>query len=105
MPEVTRSWFRRGTEVVTRRDALAMLGATGVALVAAACSGGGSDGSAASTPRSSPGSGTSTSGSSATSDSTRGSSSATTTVDCVLSPEMTEGPYYLDDQVIRRDVT
>jgi protocatechuate 3,4-dioxygenase beta subunit len=24
---------------------------------------------------------------------------------CVLAPEMTEGPYYLDDQLIRRDIT
>ena len=82
-----------------------MFGATGVALVAAACSGGGST----TPPR------------------RRRSrraprhvglverdrhdrhdqrlASGTTTVDCVLTPEMTEGPYYLDDQVIRRDVT
>ena len=26
-------------------------------------------------------------------------------VSCVLAPEQTEGPYYLDDQKIRRDIT
>lgn len=30
---------------------------------------------------------------------------ATTTPDCVLTPELTEGPYYLDLDLLRRDIT
>jgi protocatechuate 3,4-dioxygenase beta subunit len=30
---------------------------------------------------------------------------AETTVDCVLSPELTEGPYYIDLDLVRRDIT
>jgi protocatechuate 3,4-dioxygenase beta subunit len=30
---------------------------------------------------------------------------ATTTADCILSPELTEGPYYLDLDKVRRDIT
>jgi len=30
---------------------------------------------------------------------------ATSSSQCVLSPEMTEGPYYLDENLIRRDIT
>jgi len=79
-----------------------MFGATGVAIIAAGCSGGGADGAAATGSTSGSNSG-STSGSTGTSDTSVASGSST--VDCVLTPEMTEGPYYLDDQVIRRDVT
>ena len=104
-------WLRNGTDVLSRRDALGVFGAAGIALVAAACSGGGSSGDAAASKSSGSGtSGSGTSGSTGTTDTTTGTSggstsSGTTTVDCVLTPEMTEGPYYLDDQVIRRDVT
>lgn len=30
---------------------------------------------------------------------------STTTADCVLTPEQTEGPYYLDEGLVRRDIT
>jgi protocatechuate 3,4-dioxygenase beta subunit len=105
MPQLTTRWLRSGTEVLSRRDALAVFGAAGVALVAAACSDGGSNEGAASASKSS---NDGSSSSSATTDTTAGSGSSSTgatTVDCVLTPEMTEGPYYLDDQVIRRDIT
>ena len=65
---------------VSRRKVLGWIGAAGAAIVATACG-------------------------------TRSTSSATTTgsassgVACVLSPEMTEGPYYIDGEAVRRDVT
>jgi protocatechuate 3,4-dioxygenase beta subunit len=34
-----------------------------------------------------------------------GATAARRTSSCVLSPEMTEGPYYLDENLIRRDIT
>ena len=33
------------------------------------------------------------------------SSSAATSARCVLTPELTEGPYYIDDNLLRRDIT
>jgi protocatechuate 3,4-dioxygenase beta subunit len=96
-------WLRGPTEVVNRRQALTLLGAAGVAVVAAACSDGGSNDTAGNGSTSA-GSGASGSSGSSTSPPTT-SGAATATVDCVLTPEMTEGPYYLDDQVVRRDIT
>jgi protocatechuate 3,4-dioxygenase beta subunit len=78
-----------------------MFGVAGVAVVAAACSDGGSNDDAASSAKAKSASASTTT----TSPATASTGAATTTVDCVLTPEMTEGPYYLDDQVIRRDVT
>ncbi|MET0629202.1 MAG: intradiol ring-cleavage dioxygenase [Acidimicrobiia bacterium] len=90
--------------MLSRREALSMFGVAGVALVAAACSDGGSNDNAegtatANSAKTKAASTTTTSPANAT------TTGAATTVDCVLTPEMTEGPYYLDDQVIRRDVT
>jgi protocatechuate 3,4-dioxygenase beta subunit len=78
------------TPDVSRRKLLAWLGAAGAAIVATACG---------------------TRSTSAASSTTTGSSSATATgsttsgVACVLSPEMTEGPYHIDGEAVRRDVT
>lgn len=85
------------TTVVDRRRALALIGAAGAAVVAAACSGGGSDQPSGAASRSG------TTG--PNSPTTTAAGDAATTVDCVLTPEMTEGPYYLDDMAIRRDIT
>jgi protocatechuate 3,4-dioxygenase beta subunit len=38
-------------------------------------------------------------------DSTAESTDATATGVCVLTPEITEGPYYLDDMILREDIT
>lgn len=72
---------------IDRRPALRLLGVVGLATVAVACSDGGSsdDGAAATT------SGTS-------------SGTATDTA-CVLTPEMTEGPYFVDGDAVRSDIT
>ena len=97
--------MRNRTEVVSRREALSMFGVAGVAIVAAACSDGGSNDNAASSAKAKSATDSTSGSTTTTSPATASTSAATTTVDCVLTPEMTEGPYYLDDQVIRRDVT
>jgi protocatechuate 3,4-dioxygenase beta subunit len=89
------------TNAVTRRRAIALMGAAGLAAVAAACS----TGTKGTTTT---GSGATTGGSSSTTGgaTTSGSGSTTgSTVSCVLTPEMTEGPYYLDGEAIRSDIT
>jgi protocatechuate 3,4-dioxygenase beta subunit len=79
---------------LTRRRVLGMLGATGLGVLAAACSGGdGSDTSAT------------TRGTSATSGSGTGGSSTGSNASCVLTPEVTEGPYYIDADLVRSDIT
>jgi protocatechuate 3,4-dioxygenase beta subunit len=76
---------------VTRRQALTWLGATGLAAFAAACSG------------SRPPSGGSARASSASP--TAAGGGTTSSGICVLSPEMTEGPFYIDGETVRRDIT
>jgi protocatechuate 3,4-dioxygenase beta subunit len=79
---------------ITRRRALAFLGALGLGSLAAACSralsGRGSTPSAASST------GTATASPSA---------SSGTSPSCVLTPEVTEGPYYLPLNLVRSDIT
>jgi protocatechuate 3,4-dioxygenase beta subunit len=72
---------------LTRRRALQLAGGLGLAAVIPACaSDGGSDGATATAPAS-------------------GATTTTASPDCVLMPELTEGPYYLDLDLVRRDVT
>jgi protocatechuate 3,4-dioxygenase beta subunit len=88
-----------GPRLLDRRTALRLLGAAGLGAVVVACGGGGSNNkqSSASGPKKS-----GTAGSSATSTTGQATSGSTT---CVLAPEMTEGPYYLDLDLVRSDVT
>jgi hypothetical protein len=72
-------------KLLDRRQALGALGALGIGAIAAACS-------SNKTPSSAAGTSTST---------TLGSSSAA----CTLTPEATEGPFYLDINDVRRDIT
>ena len=74
--------------VLTRRRVLAWLGGLGLAAVIPGCADEGD--SAAPT---------------ATTTTTSPTTSTTTTVDCILSPEQTEGPYYIDLDRVRRDIT
>jgi protocatechuate 3,4-dioxygenase beta subunit len=76
-----------------RRTALRLLGAAGFGAAVVACGGG-------SGSKQSSGSRTTSRSSSATS-STAGSGAQT----CVLSRELTEGPYYLDLDLVRADIT
>jgi protocatechuate 3,4-dioxygenase beta subunit len=73
----------------TRRRALQLAGGLGLAAVVSACSSdGGSAGSgAAATTAAAPG------------------GTSTTAPSCVLMPELTEGPYYLDLDLVRSDIT
>jgi protocatechuate 3,4-dioxygenase beta subunit len=85
------------TAPVTRREALGLLGAGAFVALAAACGGGSSDSSSPQSKRS-----TGTSSSSPTSSPATADASTTS---CVLTPEMTEGPYYIDGEAVRSDVT
>jgi protocatechuate 3,4-dioxygenase beta subunit len=72
---------------LTRRRVLAWLGGLGVAALIPGCADDESD-------------------SAATTTATTATTAATeTTVDCTLSPELTEGPFYIDLDLVRRDIT
>lgn len=77
--------------LVSRRQAMGILAGLGVGVVAAACSGGSSSSKRGST--------STTAGSSAA------TGSSTATPACVLTPEVTEGPYYIDLDNVRSDIT
>jgi protocatechuate 3,4-dioxygenase beta subunit len=74
---------------VTRRGALAWLGGIGLAAVISGCT------------RESSGSSTAA----GTSTTASGAGQDTAVADCVLTPELTEGPYYLDLDLLRKDIT
>jgi protocatechuate 3,4-dioxygenase beta subunit len=77
-------------DVLSRRQAMGLFAGLGAGVVAVACGGGSSSKGSSSTTR------TTSAGASATT----GSSAA-----CVLTPEVTEGPYYLDLDKVRSDIT
>lgn len=81
---------------VSRRRALRILAGASLGAVAAACS-----------RRTDSPSGSGATSSAATGGSTPSPASAAPAAqaDCVLTPEMTEGPFYLDLNMIRRDIT
>jgi protocatechuate 3,4-dioxygenase beta subunit len=76
-------------DLLSRRQAMGLFAGLGAGVVAAACGGGSSSKGSSSTTR------TTSAGASATT----GSSAA-----CVLTPEVTEGPYYLDLDKVRSDI-
>lgn len=71
---------------MSRRGALAWLGGLGLSALAAGCA---DDGSSAPP----------------TGSTTNGTTASTADDPCVLTPELTEGPYYLDLDLVRRDIT
>ncbi len=81
---------------VSRRRALAILAGASLGVVAAACSRG------TDSPRGSEATSGATTGGPTP---TPGSAASAAQADCVLTPEMTEGPFYLDLNLIRRDIT
>ncbi len=93
---------------LTRRGALIAVGGVGLAAFLAACGGSGSSDSAATSGAASTSGGAvisegGTTGSSTTSAAAGAASTAAATV--ALAPEMTEGPYYLDLDLVRNDIT
>jgi protocatechuate 3,4-dioxygenase beta subunit len=72
--------------VLTRRRVLTWLGGLGLAALMSGCA---DDGDSAAPPTTA----------------TTATTTTETTVDCVLSPELTEGPYYIDLDLVRRDIT
>ena len=83
--------------LLTRRDAITMLGLAGAGLIATACGKSGKSSTAASaTTTTAGGGGTATTASAA---------GGTTAAACTLMPELTEGPYYLDLKKVRSDIT
>jgi protocatechuate 3,4-dioxygenase beta subunit len=79
-------------DLLSRRQAMGLFAGLGVGVVAAACGGGSSSKDASSS--------TSASTTSAGASGTTGASAA-----CVLTPEATEGPFYLDLDKVRSDIT
>jgi protocatechuate 3,4-dioxygenase beta subunit len=80
-------------KLLSRRQALGLLAGVGAGVIAAACSSGSSSSSKSpSTSRASGGS-------------ARGSTATTPGTACVLTPEVTEGPFYLDLDKVRSDIT
>ena len=86
---------------LSRRRALTLLGLAGVALVPG-CRSGGSGSGSASAPTTAGSAASPTTGGSAASAST---TVAPGPVACVLTPEFTEGPFYLDLDNVRSDIT
>jgi protocatechuate 3,4-dioxygenase beta subunit len=82
-------------QIITRRDLLALLGAA-IAAAASACS------SPSQTTTSTTRTPTSASSPSSTAATTGGTVAS---VSCVLSPEMTDGPYYINGEAVRSDIT
>jgi protocatechuate 3,4-dioxygenase beta subunit len=84
--------------LLTRRKALSLLGAAGLAAVAAACGSRSATKVPVPTVAGAP--------SEAAGSSPSGQASAPVqAVDCVLTPEQTEGPYYIADEAVRADIT
>jgi protocatechuate 3,4-dioxygenase beta subunit len=91
--------------ILSRREVLALIGAGGVAVGIAACVPGGS-GSTATAGASAGPTSTATAGASATA-SAAASADATAAgalPSCVVAPELTEGPYYVDVNLERSDI-
>ena len=92
-----------GLDQPDRRTVLRVIGGLGFGALVAACGGSGPN---ASTTRATKGNTKSSVGSSSTTSSTVSSTvGALDSATCVLAPEMTEGPFYLDINKVRSDIT
>src|SRR5688572_6727448 len=94
---------------MTRRHALAALGSAGLGGLLAACSNGDDPEGAASTTTTGPGADDATTSSTAAPSTSAGSGTDLASMfeeagSCQLSPEETEGPYYMDVDRIRSDI-
>jgi protocatechuate 3,4-dioxygenase beta subunit len=88
---------------MTRRGALLAVGGVGLAAFLAACGGNDSSSNSAATSGAAPTGGAPTTGGSSATSAAAGV--ATTGATVALTPEMTEGPYYLDLDLVRSDIT
>jgi protocatechuate 3,4-dioxygenase beta subunit len=88
--------------ILTRREVLALIGAGGAAAFLAACVPGGAASPAASAGASS--SAAPTAAASGTAAASASAAIATALPACVVAPELTEGPYYLDVDLDRSDI-
>jgi protocatechuate 3,4-dioxygenase beta subunit len=79
--------------ILTRREVLALMGTTGAAAFLAACTPGGSGASAGAS-----------SAASAAATAAASAAIATALPACVVAPELTEGPYYVDVDLDRSDI-
>jgi len=86
--------------ILTRREVLALIGTSGAAAFLAACVPSG----AASPTASAAASAGATAGSSATGTAIASAANASALPACVVAPELTEGPYYLDVDLERSDI-
>jgi protocatechuate 3,4-dioxygenase beta subunit len=84
--------------VLTRREILALMGLASVGVVAAACAPGAAGSGAASAGAASAGAGASATAAAIA------SSAASALPACVVVPELTEGPYYVDEKLERSDI-
>src|SRR5438093_10598416 len=80
-------------DLFSRRQAMGLFAGLGAGVIATACGGGSSSKSASSSTTTR----TTSAGASGT--------TAAATAACVLTPEVTEGPYYLDLNKVRSDIT
>jgi protocatechuate 3,4-dioxygenase beta subunit len=90
--------------ILSRREVLALIGAGGAATFLAACVPGGSASSAASAEVSAAASAAATAAASAEASASASAAIATALPACVVAPELTEGPYYLDVDLDRSDI-
>jgi hypothetical protein len=81
---------------ITRRSALTWLGGLGLAAFVPGCTGDDSSGGATTTSAGGPTTGA---------DSAAGTTGSSAAADCVLMPELTEGPFYIDLERVRSDIT
>jgi protocatechuate 3,4-dioxygenase beta subunit len=88
--------------ILSRREVLALFGAGGAAAFLAACTPAGSG--AASAPLATTGASAGTSGAAIASASATAAAIASALPACVVAPELTEGPYYLDVELERSDI-
>src|ERR687898_2560440 len=76
---------------LSRREMLGLMGSTAAAITLAGCGGSEQSGSGEST-------------SSSTAETTNGAGTETASTTCVVRPEQTEGPYYVDTGLARSDI-
>lgn len=84
--------------IFTRREALTLFGGAGLAFLTAAGCGGGSTG--VSVPTAAP----TTGGTASPTATANPSATAVSNLTCIARPELTEGPYFVDEKLLRSDI-